>query len=161
VTGALVTIAGAGLMGGMVFAPWLGPGSASSGSALTGWDISDMATGGQKWFISDFFDGFSPFFPGLTVLVVAAIVALIGVGLLVAVRRVRGGTAVLLRLIGIAAMALPVVDVAIVLTSGPGADIVFFQWGLIGTVVGGLGAVFGIAWATGKPPLTRGVRTDA
>ena len=94
-------------------------------------------------------------------LVAAAVVALIGVGLLVTARRVLGATAVLLRLIGVVVMFLPMVNVASVLITGPGSDIVFFEWGLIGAVVAGFGSVTGIAMATGKPPLPRGLRPGA
>lgn len=157
--GALVTVASAVLMGGMVFAPWLGPGSgASSFASLSGWDISDVATGGQKWFIGDFFDDFSPFFPGLAVLVVAGVVGLIGIGLLMARQPMGRGVGLLLRLVGVVAFVLPVVDVATVMITGPGSDVVFFAWGLIGALVGGVGAVIGIGMATGNPRLTTGVR---
>jgi hypothetical protein len=145
--GGLVTVIGAGLMGGMVFAPWLGPGSSGSGPSLTGWDLSDLAVGARKWFIGDMFDDFSPFFPGLIVLVVAAVLAAIGVGLLMATRRV-GGAAVPLRLVAVAAFVLLVVNALSVIITGPGADIVFFEWGLIGSLVGTVVALVGIQMAT-------------
>lgn len=158
--GAVVTVAAAALSGGMVFAPWLGPGSAaSSGLSLTGWDISDAATGSQKWFIGDFFDEFSPFFPGLTVLAVAAVVGLIGIGLFMARRPVGRGVAVLLGLVGVVAFLLPMVNVASVLITGPGSDVVFFGWGLVGALLGGIGAVVGIQMATLLPRRSRRLRS--
>ncbi len=142
--GGIVALIGAGLMAAMVWAPWLG----SNGETITGWDIHEQATGSQQWYIGDFVDpNFSPFFPALPILITAGVVGLLAILLLSRPVSTGGGMAV--RLLAALAFLVSIVDLISIIVTGPGSDIVSFEWGLIGVAVGGFVGVLGLSMGSG------------
>jgi len=129
----------------MVWAPWVG----SGGETITGWDIHEQATGSQQWYIPDFVDpDFSPFFPALPILIAAGVVALLALLLLSGRPMTKVGGAVV-RLIGALAFLLCIIDPISIVVTGPGSDIVFFEWGLIGVAIGAFVGVLGLSMGSG------------
>ena len=151
----LVAVLGAAAMAVAVFAPWL---TSNLGSlSMTGWDISEGVAGSQQWYIGNMFDTFSPFFPGYTVLAVAVLFGLAGIGLVMARRTLGRATRllmVILPLVVLTAMAMNLYSVFT--TQDP--KVVDPGWGLIVSVVGAYLAVVAIAYPgirrtpTASPP---------
>lgn len=143
--GGIVALIGAGLMAAMVWAPWIG----SGGETITGWDIHEQAIGSEQWYIGDFVDpDFSPFFPGLPILVTAGVIGLLAVVLLTRPTLSRGA-GMIVRLIGALAFLVSIVDLISIIVTGPGSDIVSFEWGLIGVAVAGVVGVLGVSMGSG------------
>jgi hypothetical protein len=146
--GGFLALVGAGVMAGMVWAPWI----TGRGESVTGWDLQQAAAGSEQWYIERFFDpDFSPFFPGRTVLAAAAVIALFGLAVLLARKGVRGGTRALMMLGGLTALAVGVVDVLTIALTGPGPEILYIDWGLLGVGGGGVIALLGLMLATTQP----------
>lgn len=136
----IVAALGALIMGVGVFAPWL----TAADESLTGWDISDAAAGSQQWYIGNMFDTFSPFFPGYTVLALAALFALTGIGLVVARRTLGRATRLLMVVLPLVALTAVAMNLYSFMTQDP--KVVDLGWGLIVAVVGGFVAAVAIAY---------------
>ena len=139
----LMAVLGMAAMAIGVFAPWL---TSDLGSlSMTGWDISEGVTGSQQWYIGNMFDTFSPFFPGYTVLALAALFGLAGIGLVVAHRTFGRATRVLMVILPLVALTAVAMNLySVFATQDP--KVVDLGWGLIVSVVGGFLAVMAIAY---------------
>lgn len=146
--GVLLALAGAALLAGMVFAPWLTPGSRSAGEVLTGWDLHEAATGSQ-WYIRNFFDArFSPILLALPMFVAAGLVTIGSLAIWFGSRPEGAATRVLAGLIGLSAVVVALVNPMSLLATGPGSALITFGWGMIGIVVGGVLAGIGLMIST-------------
>jgi len=144
--GGIIAVLGAGLMTAMVWAPWV----KTPGESMSGWDIHEQASGSQQWFIGDFVDpDFSPFFPALPILVAAGVMGLLGLGLAMKRQPLGKGAQMVVLLIGIVGMFIALGNPIWISTTGPGADIVTFDWGLLAVAAGGFVAFLGVALAMG------------
>jgi len=151
--GGFLALAGAGIMAGMVWGPWI----TESGESVTGWDLHKAATGSEQWYIEHFFGtDFSPFFPGRTVLTGAGVIALFGLGVLLSRSGARGATRAMLLLGGLLALAVGVVDVISIALTGPGPEVLYIDWGLLGVSGGGIVGLLGLMMATTRPRKTPG-----
>lgn len=151
--GGFLALAGAGMMAGMVWGPWI----TGSGESVTGWDLHQAATGSEQWYIEHFFGSdFSPFFPGRTVLTAAGVIGLFGLGVLLSRSSARGTTRAILLLGGLLALAVGVVDVLSIALAGPGPEVLYIDWGLLGVGGGGVIGLLGLMMATSRPRQTPG-----
>jgi hypothetical protein len=57
---------------------------------------------------------------------------------------------------GLLALAVGVVDVLSIALTGPGPDVLYIDWGLLGVAGGGLVGLLGLMMATTRPPKTPG-----
>lgn len=151
--GGFLALVGAGVMAGMVWGPWI----TGSGESVTGWDLHKAAVGSEQWYVEHFFGtDFSPFFPGRTVLTVAGVVALFGLGVLLSRSSARGATRAVLLLGGLLALAVGVVDILSIALTGPGPEVLYIDWGLLGVGGGGIVGLLGLMMATSQPRHTPG-----
>lgn len=155
--GGFLALLGAGLMAGMVWCPWI----TGSGESVTGWDLHEAALGSERWFIEHFFGtDFSPIFPGMAVLAAAGVIALLGLGVLLARGGVGGGTRAVMLLAGLVGLGVGAVNVLSIALTGPGADVLYVDWGLLGVGGGGIVGLLGLMMATTQPrriPGTAGI----
>lgn len=151
--GGFLALAGAGIMAGMVWGPWI----TGAGESVSGWDLHQAATGSEQWYVEHFFGSdFSPFFPGRTVLWAAAVVALFGLGVLLSRSAARGATRGALLLGGLLAVGVGVVDILTIALTGPGPEVAYIDWGLLAVAGGGVIALLGLMMATSQPRKTPG-----
>jgi len=147
----LVAVLGAAAMAVAVFAPWLTSNLRSV--SMTGWDISEGVTGSQQWYIGNMFDTFSPFFPGYTVLAVAALFGLASIGLMVARRTLGRATRLLMVVLPLVALTAVAMNLYSVFDLQD-PKVVDLGWGLIVSVAGGFLAVVAIAYPGSRRTLT-------
>ncbi len=138
----LVAVFGAVAMAVAVFAPWLT--SDIGNLSLTGWNISEGVSGSQQWYIGNMFDTFSPFFPGYTVLAIATLFGLAGIGLTADRRTLGRVTRLLMVILPLVALTAVAMNLYSVFAQDP--KTVDLGWGLIASVAGGFVAAVAIAY---------------
>ncbi|MFH1329801.1 MAG: hypothetical protein ABIJ48_03990 [Actinomycetota bacterium] len=127
----------AGLVAWSAYLPWIE--ERLSGRALSGWDVYQAAgeQGLNRWLLSEFFrEGVSPFFTGLAVVVAGTVLGAVALTLLLWPRsrppdtgRVSPGALAVAGVIGLAAMALPLVNIASLVGTGPEIPVFGIGWG--------------------------------
>jgi len=153
--GGLIALAGGAVMAIGVFLPWVtGP-----DDSLTGWELYDLRQeAGENPFVVDkMFEGtFDPFFTGAPVLLVAALLALIGVAVYSAKKRppparyrVSPGLYITGVLLAIGAFLMLALNLFSVLTPPEFVD-VSMGIGLIVSTLGVIAAVVGIGQSAAK-----------
>jgi hypothetical protein len=145
IVGGMVAVLAAGLMAAMVWAPWV----KTPNESVTGWDIHEQASGSQQWFIGDFVAERSPFFPALPILVVAGVMGLLGLGLAMKRDAVSKRMQMVALVIGFLGMFIAFANPIMISTTGPGADIVTFDWGLLVIAAAAFVAFGGVLFAMG------------
>lgn len=143
--GGLVVMLGGALMVASVWLPWLD----TQADDPTGWDTYTALTdaGRNGFYEGSFFNsGFSPLFSGLSVLIVGCVFAVIGLAMILALRRTPPiGVRLAMILVGMTAMIVAGLNLLSLLRTGPGSGIVDPALGMYLAAAGGFVGLLGVA----------------
>jgi len=146
--GGLTALAGGLLMTLSVFAPWIH--YPASTTTVTGWDTYQLAAGADKWFTQTAFApaGSSPGFSGMSVLIAALVLVLIGAAIVFSVVgafRLALGSSLLLGMVALLVFCVGCTNLVSLYTT---ADqfVVRPGWGLFAMAAAALAGLVGV-WA--------------